>query len=105
MWWHASQIENLASVVNDLKGTYNVDENRVHLLGVSDGGTGAFYHAFKAPTPWAGFLSFNGHPVVLASPSTGADGQMYVTNLRNKPFFVVNGGAELDVEVRAPSVP
>ena len=94
MWWHASQIENLAGVVNDLKGTYNVDENRVHLLGVSDGGTGAFYHAFKAPTPWAGFLSFNGHPVVLASPSTGADGQMYVTNLRNKPFFVVNGGQD-----------
>ena len=94
MWWQASQIENLAGVVNDLKRSYNVDENQVHLLGVSDGGTGAFYHAFKAPTPWAGFLSFNGHPVVLASPSTRADGQMYVANLRNKPFFAVNGGED-----------
>ena len=94
MWWQASQIENLAGVVDDLKRTYNVDENRVHLMGVSDGGTGAFYHAFKAPTPWAGFLSFNGHPAVLASPSTAADGQMYVANLRNKPFFVVNGGED-----------
>ena len=94
MWWQASQIENLAGVVNDLKRTYNVDENRVHLMGVSDGGTGAFYHAFKAPTPWAGFFSFNGHPAVLASPSTAADGQMYVANLRNKPFFVVNGGED-----------
>ena len=94
MWWQASQIENLAGVVNDLKRTYNVDENLVHLLGVSDGGTGAFYHAFKAPTPWAGFLSFNGHPAVLASPSTAADGQMHVANLRNKPFFVVNGGQD-----------
>ena len=94
MWWQASQIENLAGVVNDLKRTYNVDENQVHLLGVSDGGTGAFYHAFKAPTRWAGFVSFNGHPAVLASPSTAADGQMHVTNLRNKPFFVVNGGQD-----------
>lgn len=94
MWWQASQIENLAGIVNDLKRTYNVDENRVHLMGVSDGGTGAFYHAFKAPTPWAGFLSFNGHPAVLASPSTAADGQMHVANLRNKPFFVVNGGED-----------
>ena len=94
MWWQASQIENLAGVVNDLKRTYNVDENQVHLMGVSDGATGAFYHAFKAPTPWAGFLSFNGHPAVLASPSTAADGQMHVTNLRNKPFFVVNGGQD-----------
>ncbi len=94
MWWQASQIENLAGVVNDLKRTYNVDENQVHLLGVSDGGTGAFYHAFKAPTPWAGFVSFNGHPAVLASPSTAADGQMHVANLRNKPFFAVNGGQD-----------
>ena len=94
MWWQASQIENLAGVLNDLKRTYNVDENQVHLMGVSDGGTGAFYHAFKAPTPWAGFVSFNGHPAVLASRSTAADGQMHVANLRNKPFFVVNGGQD-----------
>ena len=94
MWWQASQIENLAGVVNNLKQTYNVNENQVHLLGVSDGATGAFYHAFKAPTPWAGFVSFNGHPAVLASPSTDADGQMHVANLRNKPFFVVNGGQD-----------
>ena len=94
MWWQASQVENLAGVVNDLKRTYNIDENRVYLLGVSDGATGAFYQAFKAPTPWAGFLSFNGHPAVLASPSTAADGQMYVVNLRNRPFFVVNGGQD-----------
>ena len=89
MWWQANQIENLGGMLNDLKARYNIDENAVYLMGVSDGATGAFYHAFKAPTPWAGFLSFNGHPVVLANRSTGADGQMYVINLRNKPFFVI----------------
>lgn len=94
MWWQASQVENLTGIVNDLKRRYNVNENAVHLMGVSDGATGAFYHAFKAPTPWASFVSFNGHPVVLANPSTLADGQMYVTNLRNRPIFAINGGKD-----------
>ena len=94
MWWHASQVENLTGMLNDIKRRYNVNENAVYLLGVSDGATGVFYHAFQAPTPWAAFLSFNGHPGVLANPSTSADGQMYVTNLRNRPFFAINGGQD-----------
>ena len=93
-WWQASQVENLTGLLNDIKRRYNVNENAVHLLGVSDGATGAFYHAFKASTPWAAFLSFNGHPVVLANESILADGQMYVTNLRNKPIFAINGGQD-----------
>ena len=91
LWWQTSQIENLAGILNDLKRVYNVDENRVHLLGISDGATGVYYHSFKATTPWAGFLPFNGHPGVLANPTSDVDGQMYVTNLRNKPLFVING--------------
>lgn len=94
LWWQDSQIENLAGVLNDLKRTYNLDENRVHLLGISDGATGAFYHAMKATTPWAGFIALNGHPVVLANPASEADGDLHVTNLRNKPLFVVNGGRD-----------
>ena len=94
LWWQSSQVENLAGTLNDIKRLYNVNENAVYLLGVSDGATGAYYHAFKATTPWAAFLAFNGHPLVLAGPSTGADGQMYVTNLRNKPLLVLNGGQD-----------
>ncbi len=94
LWWQDSQIENLAGILRDVRRTYNVDENRIHLLGVSDGGTGAYYHAFKATTPWASFLPFIAHPVVLANPSSGADGDMHPTNLRNKPLFVVNGGRD-----------
>ena len=94
MWWQASQVENLTGMLSDLKRQYNVNENAVYLMGVSDGATGVFYHAFKASTPWAAFLSFNGHPVVLANPSTGVDGQMHVTNLRNRRFFAINGGQD-----------
>ena len=60
IWWQESQVENLHGLLNDIKQVYNVDENRVYLLGMSDGATGAYYHAFKATTPWAAFLPFHG---------------------------------------------
>ena len=91
LWWQDSQIENLSGILHDLKRTYNLDENKVFLLGISDGATGAYYQGFKATTPWAAFLPLNGHPVVLANPATDSDGDIHVTNLRNKPFFVING--------------
>ena len=94
LWWQDSQIENLAGVLNDLKRTWNVDENRAYLIGISDGATGIYYQAMKATTPWAAFLALNGHPLVLANPASDIDGDLHVTNLRNKPLFVVNGGRD-----------
>jgi predicted esterase len=91
LWWQSSQIENLAAILDRIKREYNVDENRVYLFGVSDGATGVYYHAGKAPTPWAAFLPFIGHPGVLENPATGVDGELFVKNLANGAFFVVNG--------------
>jgi predicted esterase len=90
LWWQSSQIENLAAILQRLKSRYNVDENRVYLFGVSDGGTGAYYHAFKAPTIWAAFFVFLGNPGVLENPATGVDGLRFLPNLVNRPFFIVN---------------
>ena len=90
-WWQRSQIENVDGLLADIKRRYNIDENRVHLLGVSDGATGAYYFAFKAATPWAAYLAFIGHPAVLGHPGTQVDGQMHVVNLRGKPLFIING--------------
>jgi hypothetical protein len=93
MWWNPSQIENLRTILDTVKRTYNVDENRVVLSGVSDGGTGAYYIAMKDTTPYASFLPLNGSIMVLRSPDL-AVGDVFPTNLRNKPFFVVNGGRD-----------
>ena len=93
-WWRESQIENLAGILRELSRDYRIDPDRVHLIGISDGATGVYYQAFRAATPWASFLAFIGHPAVLSSPRLGIDGQMYVTNLRNRPLFVVNGGRD-----------
>ena len=94
MWWQELQLRNLREILAELRRTYNVDDNRIHMLGISDGATGAWYYAFRDPTPWAGFVSLIGHPAVLASPSVGAEGQMHVANLRNRPFLAINGGID-----------
>jgi hypothetical protein len=90
-WWAGTQVENLRTILDTVKRTYNVDENRVAVAGVSDGGTGAYYIAMRDTTPYASFLPLNGFIMVL--PSVGA-GDLYPNNLRNKPFFVVNGGKD-----------
>lgn len=93
-WWHRSQVENLNALIVEIARSYNVDESRVHLGGVSDGGTGAFYHSMRAPDRWASFVSMIGHPAVLGTPATGAEGDLFPGNVRGRAFRVVNG--ELD---------
>ena len=65
LWWSATQVDNLARILDRLKRFYNVDENRVYLTGTSDGGTGAYYMAFRDSTAWASFAPLIGHMVVL----------------------------------------
>jgi predicted peptidase len=92
-WWSEAQLENLRAILDTVKRAYNVDENRVVLSGVSDGGTGAYYTAMRDTTPYASFLPLNGYVLVLRSEQVNA-GDLYLNNLRNKPFFVVNGGKD-----------
>jgi acetyl esterase/lipase len=92
-WWSEAQSENLTTILDTVKRTYNVDENRVVVAGVSDGGTGAFYIAMRAATPFASFLPLNGNLLVLRSDDVRS-GDLFPNNLRNKPFFAVNGGRD-----------
>jgi predicted esterase len=93
-WWHHSQVENLTAILDELKAGYNVDENRISLWGVSDGGTGVYFYGFTEPTPWASLLPLISSPGVLANPTIGVDATIFVANLANKPVYIVN--AELD---------
>ena len=93
-WWSEDQVVNFATIVDSLKRTYNVDENRVVIAGVSDGATGAYYIAMQDTTPYAAFLPLNGFIMVLGNPDTGIRAQLHMNNLRNKPWFAVNGGRD-----------
>ncbi len=90
-WWADSQADNLTAILKELKGRFNIDENRVFLSGVSDGGTGAYFFAFKQPSEWAAFLPYIGHPGVLRNPNSGGGYRLYFENLANKPLYIVNG--------------
>ncbi|MEZ5290008.1 MAG: PDZ domain-containing protein [Vicinamibacterales bacterium] len=90
-WWHVSQVDNILNLVDKVKRQYNVDESQIYLTGTSDGGTGTYYLAMREPTLWSACLPLIGHIGVLANPTTGAEGELFVSNLVNRPFFVVNG--------------
>ena len=92
-WWSDDEVQNLGAIVDLLKRTYNIDENRVVLSGVSDGATGAYYIAMRDTTPYASFLPLNGFIMVLEN-SEISDGRIFPNNLLNKPLFVVNGGRD-----------
>lgn len=88
-WWTDDQLSNLRAIVDRLKRDYNVDENRVVLSGVSDGGTGTYYVAMRDTTPFAAFLPLNGYMMVLGADDV--EGPLFPNNMLNKPFFIVNG--------------
>jgi len=92
-WWSDDQVLNLHAIVDDLKRRCNIDENRVVVAGVSDGGTGAYFVAMRDTTPYASFLPLNGYIMVLANGEID-DGRDFPNNLRNKPLFVVHGGKD-----------
>ena len=81
----------MPAILNVLKASYNIDENRVSLTGISDGGTGAYFFAFKQPTQWATFLPYIGHPGVLRNAQSGGGYRLYFENLMGRPLYIVNG--------------
>jgi hypothetical protein len=93
-WWSDAQIDNLRGILDTLKRTYNVDENRVALSGVSDGATATYYVAMRDTTPYASFEPLNGFVMVLANDALGVSGDLHVSNLRDKPFFTINGALD-----------
>ena len=90
-WWDEEQVDNIFRAVDALKRKYNIDESRIYLTGISDGATGVYYMAIKAPTVWASYLPLNGSIGVLQNFQTGADGEMYGNNFVNDPLYIVNG--------------
>lgn len=93
-WWQSGQRENLSAILAEVKRDFHVDDNRVILLGVSDGGTGAWYQAFADPTPWAGYAIGISNPAVLHNREVGVDLNPRLLNLRDQKFLVINGGRD-----------
>ena len=90
-WWFDNQADNIPAILHQLKQTYHVDDNRVTMSGVSDGGTGAYFFAFLQPTEWAAFLPYIGNLAVLRNPAGRVSYPLSFDNLAGKPLYIVNG--------------
>lgn len=85
-WWDTVGITNVLQQVRTTKQDFNIDDNRVFMMGFSDGASGSFNFAMCYPTDFAGFLPCNGHPGVGSS----AGMHTYPVNLANRPVYVIN---------------
>jgi predicted esterase len=99
MWWENSQVENFKFIMNEVKRTWNIHENRVFMMGSSDGAIAEWFYAFRYPDPWVFYAGYSGFPARLTNTFLRADGQMHLSNLEGQRFHVVNGGRDLIVNI------
>jgi predicted peptidase len=84
--WVAQEkaFENVLSIIQQVQNRYNVNEKRIFLGGMSNGGTAAFWFASKKQNIFKGFYAFSGLPKLEVGP-------INFKNLGNgKPFYSVN---------------
>jgi pimeloyl-ACP methyl ester carboxylesterase len=84
-WLTPEAAHSFDAVLNNVLQRYNVDRDRIHLAGYSNGGTGALYFATLWPQRFAAVVSLMGagqceNPVKAGLP-----------NLRNLPLLFVHG--------------
>ncbi len=73
----------VTDVLRDLRRRFQVDSDRVFLMGAGEGGTMAFDVGLSHPDLFAGVLPVSGWP--------GRHGQRYWPNCLNLPFYIVDG--------------
>jgi hypothetical protein len=88
MWWEWSQAHSFEAILDEVKRTWNVDENRVVMYGGSDGCIGTYFYAMRQPDRWAGYAGHVGSPDRLVRVALRPDGQMHVSNLSGQRFHL-----------------
>ena len=92
-WLSRLRYDNLLYLLHRLKQTYNIDENRVHLQGISDGGTGVYYLANCSTHQWATmqpFISTLDNLSGLTDMPNANIRPVFVNNYINVPFLAIN---------------
>ena len=90
MWWHTVGQRNVLHMVSETKRRVSIDDDRVIVNGVSDGGSGTFGFAYRMPDTFAGFYSMIGHPLVASADGTA----VWLENLKGSNIYAFNGGKD-----------
>jgi predicted esterase len=96
-WWQDGS-DLVVGVLNHLKTSFNVDENRVYVVGESNGGLGAYFLATRYSDLFAAAATINGNPV---NEKTEDDNPLFVRNLLNVPLRVTHGSEDPVIPVEA----
>ncbi len=89
-WWHETGQQNVLHMVRDAKRRLNIDDDKVVLSGISDGGSGSFGFAYRHPDVFAGYYSMIGHPLVAMADGT----PVWFENLHQADIYSFNGGKD-----------
>ena len=89
-WWRDKGQRNVLHMLREVKQRFNVDDNKVFVTGMSDGGSGSFGFAGRRPDSFAGYFPLVGHPLVPASDGT----RMFWENLKGAKIYAVSGGKD-----------
>jgi len=89
-WFDEAGISNIQTALQLLKSRYNIDENRIILAGVSDGGTGCYLAGSLYPNSFAGFLVCSSSPDMLTAMG------LYLSpiNMKLRTWHIVHGGQD-----------
>ncbi|MBD3348525.1 MAG: PDZ domain-containing protein, partial [Candidatus Eisenbacteria bacterium] len=83
-WWDDVGMSNIRNLVRTVKSELNVDDDRVWMIGFSDGASAGFAHAMVAPNDYAAFVALNGH---IGVGSLDGDLPTYAPNIANTPVY------------------
>jgi predicted peptidase len=86
-----SQLGKLDSLVEEIVATYDIDENRVYLTGLSMGGYGAWHYALRNPSRFAAIV-----PIAGGYEHGSDEVPDNICDLEDLPIWVFHG-AEDDV--------
>lgn len=89
-WFDPIGIGNVREAVRTLKLRYNVDDNRVILAGVSDGGVGCYISGMHYPADFAGYIVCSASPDLL--PALGVP--FLPANMRLRQWLIIHGGRD-----------
>jgi predicted esterase len=85
-WWDDVGMANIDHLLRVVKAEYNIDDDRVWMIGFSDGASAGFGYAMLDPTDYGAFVALNGHMGVASIDGGRAT---YAPNMAATPIYAV----------------